>query len=733
MRKQNEVDPMLPPPGGEEVHQSLPQDSEQFSLPQLGDPSGLHESPPILEATPGEAPERKEPSAAEAAEGPQAFHPIINLTIEGIEATQATQFYRSSRHLHAPHAEPDNSVPLIDRKHLAIRVYPDLQVPWWLPAGTVDGGVWFRRIDIPDTYKSAFRLNGPITGRRAISIDRGNANHTLNFRISDLYTRGRLLVYARVWTDSLGGRRYSPWFGRIFTFTTVPHVRIRAHGIHYQRGAIDRPAPPLSDFIATGVYLRKTYPMSRFNFVSYDVINFGVDLTDTSGGGCGAGWNALWDQLRALYFATGQDANHYGLMQTGIPTAYGGCGGGNVGASFVGGGSIMAQELGHGLDRAHAPGCGAGGPDPNYPHYTHPSSATIGEYGIDYATGAVYDPANSNDFMGYCPNPWVSPYTYRGLINGINNQPTPGPAPAAGAHAEHLRQEEEHLYLSFRVSCDGAVDLQSGFTQVGPPGMSMGKETLHYIEVHDPKGKILWAKRLTLEEAHQDHSHSHTNYFEAIPMRGEARKLVFKCGHHAGPTVIDIPKQPPAVTIKSPKDGKGQAPSGKLKLEWATKSKPDEKVTSIIRYSNDGGKTWQPVAIGLEESEYEVDLDQLPGGDDCRLQVVASTILRTATAETDPFIVEKKAREAMISPISDLTGTRPQRHVELAGCAYSPDSCADEEELQWFSNLEGYLGTGSHLIANNLRAGEHVISLVAPDGLGGETRAEHRVRVLPES
>ena len=113
--------------------------------------------------------------------------------------------------------------------------------------------------------------------------------------------------------------------------------------------------------------------------------------------------------------------------------------------------------------------------------------------------------------------------------------------------------------------------------------------------------------------------------------------------------------------------------------------------------------------------------------------MVASNVLRTATAETDRFIVAMKAREAMISPISDLTGTRPQRHVELAGCAYSPDGCADEEELQWFSTLGDYLGTGSHLIASDLRAGEHVISLVAPDGLGGETRAEHRVRVLPES
>ena len=131
MRKQKEVDPMFPPPMDEEVHQSLSQLSEEFSLPQVDNPGKFHESPPILEATLGDTQECKEPSMLEAAEGPQAFHTNTNLTIEGIEATQATQFYRSSRHLHSPHAEPDNSVPLIERKHLAIRVYPDLQAPWW--------------------------------------------------------------------------------------------------------------------------------------------------------------------------------------------------------------------------------------------------------------------------------------------------------------------------------------------------------------------------------------------------------------------------------------------------------------------------------------------------------------------------------------------------------------------------------------------------------------------------
>ncbi len=678
-------------------------------------------------------------STTASSSGPDPFHIVnppvsnVDLTIEGLEATQGIQFYKSSRHLPVGQAEADNAVPLIERKHLAIRVYPDLRLTGFrfFRVGNVDGEVWFKRLDVPDTYKRAFRLNGPIQGRRAVIIDRGETNETLNFRISDLYTRGRIVVYARVWVDALGRRYVSPWFGRVFRFVSIPTVRIRAHGIHYQRGAIDRAAPTLADFIATGVYLRKTYPMSRFDFVSYDVINFGGDLTDTSGGGCGAGWNALWQQLRNLYLATGQDANHYGLMQTGIPTAFGGCGGSNVGASFVGGGSIMAQELGHALARGHAPGCGAGGPDPNYPQYNGYGTASIGEFGMDYATGAVYDPANSNDFMSYCGNPWVSTYTYRALISEIQNQPTPGPV-AASFHAEALPYTAEHLYLSFRVSCDGDVKLLDGFTLDGPPTKSQGKESHYSLELHDADGGVLYAKRLTLEEAHQDLGHSHTEYFQSVPAQDGAAKLVFKCGHENGAQVIDLPEQPPEIKLKKKtRRGKG-AMSGKLTLEWSGKCAPGESLTYMVRFSNDGGETWRPVVIGLKETKFDVDLDQLPSGDDCRLQVLASTILRTAAAETDPFAVTRKPRQAMIAPVEDPTETRPARHVELAGCAYSPDGCCEDEELMWFSSLQGYLGAGSHLIANDLMPGEHVISLVAPDDCDGETRAEHHVRVLPE-
>ena len=63
---------------------------------------------------------------------------------------------------------------------------------------------------------------------------------------------------------------------------------------------------------------------------------------------------------------------------------------------------------------------------------------------------------------------------------------------------------------------------------------------------------------------------------------------------------------------------------------------------------------------------------------------------------------------------------------------YSPDyECAPEEEMNWYSSLQGHIGIGSHL-AVGLKPGEHVISLVGPDGEGRSlTRSEYRIYVQP--
>ena len=93
----------------------------------------------------------------------------------------------------------------------------------------------------------------------------------------------------------------------------------------------------------------------------------------------------------------------------------GGCGNRNIAAAKDGAGVTLAQEMGHALDRKHAPD--APGYDPNFPHYGDYRWGSIGEYGFDVVTSEVYDPNSSDDFMSYGENKWVSPFTYIGIRN----------------------------------------------------------------------------------------------------------------------------------------------------------------------------------------------------------------------------------------------------------------------------------------------------------------------------
>jgi hypothetical protein len=103
-----------------------------------------------------------------------------------VERTQAIQFYfwgasqgswsEVNPATGVQTMEKANSVPLVANKDLILRVYidgenaPDLPIPT-----SVTGKVQYA--GHPDLAP----INGPISPRRIGMIDRGNANHTLNF------------------------------------------------------------------------------------------------------------------------------------------------------------------------------------------------------------------------------------------------------------------------------------------------------------------------------------------------------------------------------------------------------------------------------------------------------------------------------------------------------------------------------------------------------------------------
>jgi len=153
--------------------------------------------------------------------------------------------------------------------------------------------------------------------------------------------------------------------------------------------------------------------------------------------------------------------------------------------------STATHEVGHAHGREHAPCGNPGGPDPRYPH----SGGAIGVWGYDLVAKRLVDPQQGKDFMGYCPNAWVSDYTYKALFERVKL--VNGAAMTAWPTARPFRL--------VNVDSAGAMTLSDALELTEPPmgdprevewkdaaGRTVATETAHYYPYdHLPGGFML--------------------------------------------------------------------------------------------------------------------------------------------------------------------------------------------------------------------------------------------------
>jgi hypothetical protein len=111
--------------------------------------------------------------------------------------------------------------------------------------------------------------------------------------------------------------------------------------------------------------------------------------------------------------------------------------------------TTMAHEVGHAHGRQHAPCGGAGNPDPQFPY----TNGGIGVWGYDSIAGALKDPAQYKDIMGYCSPNWISDYHYAKIFTRVRGDNHVG--------FDEVRRERR-LYRM--VSVDGAGHAKWGDT-----------------------------------------------------------------------------------------------------------------------------------------------------------------------------------------------------------------------------------------------------------------------------
>lgn len=235
------------------------------------------------------------------------FFPILLWGIAGIEATQATQFFKINNQGSGVGA--NNSVPMIARKELILRIYPrtgSLATP---SPSTVTGTVTH-----PGKPTLA-PINGPVPVGALSSIQRTNANQSLNFRIPAADCIGTVSFTVKI-TDTANPANTRTQVVTL-TFQEVPPVRVHGVLIHYTGKGMNIPAPSGIDLINTLKYIAQTYPISGITYTSCEVIEFNGDLTVGGGGGCGTGWNQLFNRRWNMRSASGTTDVFIGLLPGG--------------------------------------------------------------------------------------------------------------------------------------------------------------------------------------------------------------------------------------------------------------------------------------------------------------------------------------------------------------------------------------------------------------------------------
>jgi hypothetical protein len=195
------------------------------------------------------------------------------------------------------------------------------------------------------------------------------------------------------------------------TLLPVPAVTVQLIPIRHRESGLTGPA----DTLATTL-LPRMLPVAQYRVTLHPEY-----VTDLARPTTTAQWSALLREVEALRSLENGRDYYYGLLSR--PTASGVIGIATLrGTTALGIGApttlaqeTFAHEFGHLFGRSHAPTpstCGSpGGVDPNYPR----ANGQIGIVGYDVAFQRTFD-ATAYDVMGYCDDPWISEYTYFGIL-----------------------------------------------------------------------------------------------------------------------------------------------------------------------------------------------------------------------------------------------------------------------------------------------------------------------------
>lgn len=345
---------------------------------------------------------------------------------------------------------------------------------------------------------------------------------------------------------------------------------------------------------------------------------------------------------------------------------------------------------------------------------------------------AIHPPEETFPMMGYKQPRWVSPYNYCLLMNtfgyNCNLWEEPSVNESMGDWSNILSsagQENGFLLVSGVISpTAGTAELLTvehlpelppdAANLHGNLGALADQNAMNYSLVQlDGSDQVLSEQPIPLLSSEGEYE----SFVEVVPymentvrveIRQEDNPIV---GRTASPNA-------PSITLIAPNGGEtwGEA----AVVSWSASDVDGDDLTFDLLFSKDGGLSWQVIALDIVGNSYAFsDLRGIPGSDQARLRIVAKDGFNSSMDESEAdFFVVDGPPVAVISTPAD-GASRLDQNIILRGFAFDDeDGALQGDALQWYSDMDGFLGSGSEVWAGELSQGWHTITFAATDSSG---------------
>ncbi|HET7112502.1 MAG TPA: hypothetical protein VFI57_02610 [Pyrinomonadaceae bacterium] len=659
--------------------------------------------------------------------------------IEGIEMTQSTQFY--NLHGQGSGDDSDNMVPLVAGKDLILRVYVERRHDSLFAApDQFDGIVSYRN-------KQVGPLNGPQRLQEATALRRNLINDSLNFRIPASDCHGTVTFKVRVFEWRSGSKFINPAvfdtyhtanYTIVADFREIPRMRVTGVLIHFTGNNMNWAAPTGIDLVNTLARFLPMFPTPGFDYNFCQVQDVGLDLTVRKN------WDQLLTSITTIRSMSTMRTFFVGLLPSGVATLAGaaarGIGNNGVAVASHDDTRALSHELGHACSLPHV---NFNGPEPpfddKYPKYSGFAFGSIGEEGIDTARLALYHPKTSFDFMTYNENgptvlftqtTWISPHNYKKMMYALRATDGTGDFPLIAGIVVTV------IAINFRAHRDGRIEIRPSYPLTDMPYTRDIRETTNVrVELYDRRGEVIESQRCHVHNPYQDPEGPYLDFHEVIRWSDEVAEVAFlRDGRELHRARVG--EAVPQVHVEAVRRAEREDQGDLARVDWTVSREnlPEDRfqVGAAVRYTNDGGRTWHGIAADLTEGRCLVNLDLLPGGEECRFQVIVSSGLSATVTDTETFAVQRKPRRAQIISPQDGQTFQAGEPIVFFGAGHSPDlGTSADDEVTWTSNVECCgIGTGSRIVRDDLPAGRHCITMRTPDGQGSEASASVWIKVL---